>query len=60
MKHMMAAAVAIVMAPVASWADVTITSTVSGKGMGAGGALQSVTYVKGTKMMAPRPRGRAC
>jgi opacity protein-like surface antigen len=48
MKQMMTATVAILMASSASWADVTITSTVSGKGTGAG--VQSVTYVKGTKM----------
>jgi hypothetical protein len=50
MRPVMAATVAILMAPSASWADVTITSTVSGKGLGAGGGMQSVTYVKGTKM----------
>jgi len=50
MRPVMAATVAILMAPSASWADVTISSTVSGKGMGAGGAGQSVTLVKGTKM----------
>jgi hypothetical protein len=51
MKHVMAATtMAILLAPTVSRADVTITATVSGKGMGAGGSMQSVTYVKGTKM----------
>lgn len=33
-----------------AWADVTVKSTITGKGMGMQGSMPTVTYIKGTKM----------
>ena len=33
-----------------SFADVTVKSTVVGKGMGMGGTMATTTFIKGTKM----------
>jgi len=51
MKHMtITEVVLLLLAATPSWADVTVTSTLTGKSTGAGAGVQSVTYVKGTKM----------
>jgi len=55
-RHLLVALVALVapLAPVApvalAFADVTIKSNIVGKGVGMGGAMTSVTYLKGAKM----------
>lgn len=54
MKRLLLVAVVALVAPVAlvssAFADVTIKSTIVGKGMGMGGNMTSITYVKGAKM----------
>lgn len=49
-RPLLAALVALVASVAPASADVTIKSTIVGKGMGMGGTMTSVTYVKGAKM----------
>jgi hypothetical protein len=51
MKRLVLVALVALVAPIApAFADVTVKSTVSGKGMGMSGTMVSTTYVKGSKM----------
>ena len=38
-----------------AFADVTMKSTIVGKGMGMGGTMTSTTFIKGTKMRSDTP-----
>jgi hypothetical protein len=49
-RHALVALVALVALAVPAFADVTIKSTVTGKGMGISGITNTVTYIKGNKM----------
>lgn len=49
-RPLLAALVALVASVAPAFADVTIKSNIVGKGMGMGGTMTSVTYVKGAKM----------
>ena len=51
MKRLILVALIALVAPVApAFADVTVKSTGSGKGMGMGGTMSTTTYIKGNKM----------
>jgi hypothetical protein len=50
MKRSIFAAILTVVVVAPASADVTIRSTIAGKGMGMSGTMTSVTYVKGSKM----------
>jgi hypothetical protein len=51
MKRLVLVALVALVAPVApAFADVTVKSAISGKGMGMSGTMVSTTYVKGSKM----------
>src|SRR5678815_4626056 len=51
MKRLILIALLVLVAPVApAFADVTVKSSLAGKGMGMGGTMTSVTYIKGNKM----------
>ena len=50
MKRSILVALAIVTLASASFADVTMKSTVTGQGMGMGGTVNSTTFIKGAKM----------
>jgi hypothetical protein len=51
MKRLTLVALVALVAPVApAFADVTVKSTVTGKGMGMQGTMPTVTYIKGSKM----------
>jgi hypothetical protein len=51
MKRLILIALVALVAPVApAFADVTVKSTVTGKGMGMQGTMPTVTYIKGSKM----------
>lgn len=50
MKRLILAALSVLAAAVPAFADITVKSNVTGKGMGMGGTMASVTYIKGTKM----------
>ena len=56
MKRTFVALVTVVAFATPSFADVTVKSTVAGKGMGMGNA-QTVTYIKGTKMRTEMTNG---
>lgn len=61
MKRLVRIALFAVVAPVAlvasAYADVTVKSTVSGKGMGMSGTMPTVTYIKGSKMRTETTMG---
>jgi len=51
MKRIALIALIVLVAPIApAFADVTVKSTVTGKGMGMQGSMPTVTYIKGSKM----------
>ena len=58
MKRLALVALVALVAPVApAFADVTIKSSMSGKGLGAGGTTTSTTYIKGNKMRSDTVAG---
>jgi opacity protein-like surface antigen len=57
MKRLALAALVVVAASAPAFADVTIKSTVTGKGMGMSGTMATTTYIKGNKMRSDTVAG---
>jgi len=57
MKRTIVALAAVAVFATPSFADVTVKSTVAGKGMGMQGNTQTVTYIKGTRMRTESTTG---
>jgi hypothetical protein len=57
MKRLALVALVALVAPTVAFADVTIKSTMTGKGMGMGGTVTTTTYIKGNKLRSDTVTG---